>query len=186
VTGSSRLPPPWASYVPGGSVPRDLHLGARRRASPRRNRLAAARASVWAGIAMGLTEDAGLPLRHPARSAFRIILPPLTSEFMNIIKKLLGGADPSGCLELTGPSAIDARVQLQGGSRRLPRRPVIYLLTNLVVVLAMRARWRKKVRVSRTDRPQAKRAAGRGRALMSGFRFRRHPAILGLPLQGGK
>jgi len=44
--------------------------------------------------------------------AFRIILPALTSEFMNASKKLLGGP-AIGLLELTGARARRCRVQLQ-------------------------------------------------------------------------
>ena len=76
--------------------------------------------------------------------AFRIILPPLTSEFMNIIKNS-SVALTIGLLELTGR----ARAMQEFSFRvfeAFTAATVIYLLTNLVVVLLMRA-VERKVRV---------------------------------------
>ena len=76
--------------------------------------------------------------------AFRIILPPLTSEFMNIIKNS-SVALTIGLLELTGRAR-----SMQEFSFRVfeafAAATAIYLLANLVVVLAMRA-LEKRVRV---------------------------------------
>src|SRR4029077_851467 len=102
-----------------------------------------ARGQRMAGIATGLTETQTyryviLP------QAFRIILPPLTSEFMNVIKNS-SVALTIGLLELTGRAR-----SMQEFSFRVfeafTAATVIYLLTNLVVVLAMRA-LESKVRV---------------------------------------
>ncbi len=101
------------------------------------------RGQRMAGIAMGLTETQTyrtviLP------QAFRIILPPLTSEFMNVIKNS-SVALTIGLLELTGR----ARAMQEFSFRvfeAFTAATVIYLLTNLVVVLAMRA-LERKVRV---------------------------------------
>ncbi|HEX9571402.1 MAG TPA: ABC transporter permease subunit, partial [Burkholderiales bacterium] len=76
--------------------------------------------------------------------AFRIILPPLTSEFMNVIKNS-SVALTIGLLELTGR----ARAMQEFSFRvfeAFATATVIYLLTNLIVVLLMRA-LEKKVRV---------------------------------------
>jgi glutamate/aspartate transport system permease protein len=89
-----------------------------------------------AGTAMGLTTLQNY--RHVLLpQAFRIILPPLTSEFMNIIKNS-SVALTIGLLELTGR----ARAMQEFSFRvfeAFTAATVIYLLTNLLVVLAMRA-----------------------------------------------
>jgi glutamate/aspartate transport system permease protein len=96
-----------------------------------------------AGTALGLT--LGQSYRYVVLpQAFRIILPPLTSESMNIIKNS-SVALTIGLLELTGR----ARAMQEFSFRvfeAFAAATVIYLLTNLVVVLAMRA-LEKKVRV---------------------------------------
>ena len=76
--------------------------------------------------------------------AFRIVLPPLTSEFLNVIKNS-SVALTIGLLELTGR----ARAMQEFSFRvfeAFAAATLIYLLTNLVVVLAMRA-LEQKVRV---------------------------------------
>jgi glutamate/aspartate transport system permease protein len=137
-----QMPPPWSSYLPAvmclgifTSVRVAEQVRAGINSLPRGQRLA--------GTAMGLTEPQTyrfviLP------QAFRIILPPLTSEFMNIIKNS-SVALTIGLLELTGR----ARAMQEFSFRvfeAFTAATVIYLLTNLLVVLAMRA-LEKKVRV---------------------------------------
>ncbi|HUQ25496.1 MAG TPA: amino acid ABC transporter permease [Burkholderiales bacterium] len=137
-----QMPPPWGSYVPAVmclAIFTSVRVAEQVRAGinslPRGQRMA--------GIATGLTEAQAyrfviLP------QAFRIILPPLTSEFMNIIKNS-SVALTIGLLELTGR----ARAMQEFSFRvfeAFTAATVIYLLTNLLVVLAMRAR-EKKVRV---------------------------------------
>jgi glutamate/aspartate transport system permease protein len=137
-----QMPPPWGSYVPAvlclgifTSVRVAEQVRAGINSLPRGQRLA--------GTAMGLTVAQTyrfviLP------QAFRIILPPLTSEFMNIIKNS-SVALTIGLLELTGR----ARAMQEFSFRvfeAFATATVIYLLTNLVVVLAMRA-LERKVRV---------------------------------------
>src|SRR5256714_15640110 len=76
--------------------------------------------------------------------AFRVALPPLTSEFMNIIKNS-SVALTIGLLELTGR----ARAMQEFSFRvfeAFTAATVIYLLINLLVVLLMRA-LEKRVRV---------------------------------------
>jgi len=137
-----QMPPPWGSYIPAvlclgifTSVRIAEQVKAGIQSLPRGQRMA--------GIAMGLTEAQTyghviLP------QSFRIILPPLTSEFMNVIKNS-SVALTIGLLELTGR----ARAMQEFSFRvfeAFSAATVIYLLTNLIVVLLMRA-LEKKVRV---------------------------------------
>src|SRR5262249_39657018 len=69
--------------------------------------------------------------------AFRIILPPLTSEFMNVIKNS-SVALTIGLLELTGRAKAMQEFSFRA-FEAFAAATVIYLLTNLVIVLAMRA-----------------------------------------------
>ena len=101
------------------------------------------RGQRMAGTAMGLTQSQ--TYRHVILpQALRIILPPLTSEFMNIIKNS-SVALTIGLLELTGRARA-----MQEFSFRVfegfATATVIYLLTNLVVVVVMRA-LERRVRV---------------------------------------
>src|SRR5256884_863369 len=137
-----QMPPPWGSYIPAvlclgiftsGRVAEQVRPGIQ--SLPRGQRLG--------GIAMGLTE--GQTYRYVILpQSFRIILPPLTSEFMNIIKNS-SVALTIGLLELTGR----ARAMQEFSFRvfeAFTAATVIYLLTNLAVVLLMRA-IENKVRV---------------------------------------
>ena len=141
-TWIKQMPPPWGSYVPAVlclAIFTSVRVAEQVRAGinslPRGQRMA--------GTAMGLTQ--AQTYRHVILpQAFRIILPPLTSEFMNIIKNS-SVALTIGLLELTGR----ARAMQEFSFRvfeAFTAATVIYLLTNLVVVLAMRA-LEKSVRV---------------------------------------
>jgi glutamate/aspartate transport system permease protein len=137
-----QMAPPWAMYWPAVlclAIFTSVRIAEQVRAGiqslPRGQRLAA--------IAAGLSEAQAyryviLP------QAFRIILPPLTSETMNIIKNS-SVAYTIGLLELAGRAKA-----MQEFSFRVfeafATATAIYLLTNLVVVLAMRA-LERKVRV---------------------------------------
>src|SRR5260370_20856745 len=101
------------------------------------------RGQRFAGTASGLTETQTyryviLP------QAFRIILPPLTSEFMNIIKNS-SVALTIGLLELTGRARAMQEFSINV-FESFSAATLIYLLTNLVVVLGMRV-LERKVRV---------------------------------------
>ena len=130
-----QMPPPWGSYLPAVmclAIFTSVRVAEQVRAGinslPRGQRMA--------GTALGLTQaqtyrNVILP------QAFRIILPPLTSESMNIIKNS-SVALTIGLLELTGR----ARAMQEFSFRvfeAFSAATVIYLLTNLVVVLLMRA-----------------------------------------------
>jgi glutamate/aspartate transport system permease protein len=137
-----QMAPPWGMYLPAvlclgmfTSVRVAEQVRAGINSLPRGQRLA--------GIATGLSQ--AQTYRYVILpQAFRIILPPLTSEFMNIIKNS-SVALTIGLLELTGRAKA-----MQEFSFRVfeaySAATVIYLLTNLVVVLGMRA-LENKVRV---------------------------------------
>jgi len=129
-----QIPPPWGSFVPAVmclAIFTSVRVAEQVRAGinslPRGQRMA--------GTAMGLTQSQTyqyviLP------QAFRIILPPLTSEFMNIIKNS-SVALTIGLLELTGRSRAMQEFSFHV-FEAFAAATVIYLLTNLIVVLGMR------------------------------------------------
>ena len=129
-----QIPPPWGSFVPAVmclAIFTSVRVAEQVRAGinslPRGQRMA--------GTAMGLTPTQTY-VHVILPQAFRIILPPLTSEFMNIVKNS-SVALTIGLLELTGRSRA-----MQEFSFRVfeafAAATVIYILTNLVVVLGMR------------------------------------------------
>lgn len=137
-----QMPPPWGSYVPA-VLCLGIFTSVRVAEQVRAGINSLPRGQRFAGTAMGLTVAQTyrfvlLP------QAFRIILPPLTSEFMNIIKNS-SVALTIGLLELTGR----ARAMQEFSFRvfeAFTAATVIYLITNLLVVVLMRA-LEKKVRV---------------------------------------
>jgi len=137
-----QMPPPWGSYLPAVMC-LGLFTSVRVAEQVKAGIMSLPRGQRLAGTAMGLGETQTyryviLP------QAFRIVLPPLTSEFMNVIKNS-SVALTIGLLELTGR----ARAMQEFSFRvfeAFTAATLIYLLTNLVVVLAMRA-LEKKVRV---------------------------------------
>jgi glutamate/aspartate transport system permease protein len=137
-----QMPPPWGSYVPA-VLCLGVFTSVRVAEQVRAGIGSLARGQGLAGTALGLS----LPQTYRfviLPQAFRIILPPLTSEFMNVIKNS-SVALTIGLLELTGR----ARAMQEFSFRvfeAFAAATVIYLLTNLVVVLAMRA-LERKVRV---------------------------------------
>jgi len=137
-----QMPPPWGSYLPAVMC-LGIFTSVRVAEQVRAGIGSLPRGQRFAGTASGLTE--AQTYRYVILpQAFRIILPPLTSEFMNIIKNS-SVALTIGLLELTGR----ARAMQEFSFRvfeAFTAATVIYLLTNLVVVLGMRA-LEKKVRV---------------------------------------
>ena len=88
-----------------------------------------------AGTALGLT----LPQTYRfvlLPMAFRIVMPPLTSEFLNIIKNS-SVALTIGLLELTGRARAMQEFSFKV-FEAFSAATVIYLITNLVIVLLMR------------------------------------------------
>jgi glutamate/aspartate transport system permease protein len=137
-----QMPPPWSSYIPA-VLCLGIFTSVRVAEQVRAGINSLPRGQRMAGTAMGLTQfQAYRYVILP--QALRIILPPLTSEFMNIIKHS-SVALTIGLLELTGR----ARAMQEFSFRvfeAFTAATVIYLLTNLLVVLLMRM-LEKKVRV---------------------------------------
>ncbi|HET7547050.1 MAG TPA: amino acid ABC transporter permease [Usitatibacter sp.] len=137
-----QMPPPWGSYVPA-VLCLGLYTSVRIAEQMKASIQSLPRGQRYAGTAMGLTAWQGyryviLP------QAVRIILPPLTSEFMNIIKNS-SVAFTIGLMELTGRAKSMQEFSFQV-FEAFAAATVIYMLTNLVVVIGMR--WlERKVRV---------------------------------------
>jgi glutamate/aspartate transport system permease protein len=133
-----QIPPPWGSYVPA-VLCLGIFTSVRVAEQVKAGIMSLPRGQRMAGVAIGLTyRYVILP------QAFRIILPPLTSEFMNIIKNS-SVALTIGLLELTGRARAMQEFSFHV-FEAFTAATVIYLLTNLLVVLLMRA-IEKKVRV---------------------------------------
>ena len=130
-----QMPPPWGMYWPA-VLCLGIFTSVRVAEQVRAGINSLPRGQRMAGTAMGLTGPQ--TYRYVVLpQAFRIILPPLTSETMNVIKNS-SVALTIGLLELTGRAKA-----MQEFSFRVfeafATATVIYLLTNLVVVLLMRA-----------------------------------------------
>ena len=137
-----QMPPPWGSYVPA-VLCLGIFTSVRVAEQVKAGIQSLPRGQGMAGTAMGLTQTQTYRYVILPQS-FRIILPPLTSEFMNVIKNS-SVALTIGLLELTGR----ARAMQEFSFRvfeAFSAATVIYLLTNLLVVLLMRA-LERKVRV---------------------------------------
>jgi glutamate/aspartate transport system permease protein len=137
-----QMPPPWGSYIPA-VLCLGIFTSVRVAEQVKAGIMSLPRGQGMAGTAMGLTQPQTyryvlLP------QGFRIILPPLTSEFMNIIKNS-SVALTIGLLELTGRARAMQEFSFHV-FEAFAAATVIYLLTNLIVVLLMRA-LEKKVRV---------------------------------------
>ena len=137
-----QVPPPWGSYIPA-VLCLGIYTSVRIAEQVKSGINSLASGQRMAGTALGLT--LGQSYRYVVLpQAFRIILPPLTSEFMNIIKNS-SVALTIGLLELTGRARAMQEFSFKV-FEAFAAATVIYLLTNLVVVFAMRA-LEKKVRV---------------------------------------
>jgi glutamate/aspartate transport system permease protein len=137
-----QMPPPWGSYVPA-VLCLGIFTSVRVAEQVRAGINSLPRGQRMAGTAMGLTQAQTYRYVILPQS-LRIILPPLTSEFMNVIKNS-SVALTIGLLELTGR----ARAMQEFSFRvfeAFTAATVIYLLTNLLVVLLMRA-LERRVRV---------------------------------------
>ena len=137
-----QMPPPWGSYIPA-VLCLGIFTSVRVAEQVKAGIMSLPRGQGMAGTAMGLTQPQTyryvlLP------QGFRIILPPLTSEFMNIIKNS-SVALTIGLLELTGRARAMQEFSFHV-FEAFAMATVMYLLTNLIVVLLMRA-LEKKVRV---------------------------------------
>ncbi|HEU5177625.1 MAG TPA: amino acid ABC transporter permease [Burkholderiales bacterium] len=137
-----QMPPPWSQYFPAVMC-LGLFTSVRVAEQVKAGIQSLSRGQGMAGTALGLT--LGQTYRFVLLPmAFRIVLPPLTSEFMNVIKNS-SVALTIGLLELTGRARAMQEFSFKV-FEAFAAATVIYLLTNLVVVFAMRA-LEKKVRV---------------------------------------
>jgi glutamate/aspartate transport system permease protein len=137
-----QMPPPWGSYLPAVMC-LGLYTSVRIAEQVKSGIGSLSRGQGMAGTALGLT--LGENYRYVLLpQAFRIVLPPLTSEFMNVIKNS-SVALTIGLLELTGRARAMQEFSFKV-FEAFAAATVIYLLTNLVVVMGMRA-LERKVRV---------------------------------------
>ena len=132
------MPPPWGSFVPA-VLCLGFFTAARIAEQVRAGIGSLPRGQKLAGTALGLT----LPQTYRyvlLPMAFRIILPPLTSEFMNIIKNS-SVALTIGLVELTAAARAMSEYSFQV-FEAFTAATILYLLTNAVVVFGMR--WLEK------------------------------------------
>jgi len=129
-----QLAPPWGSYWPA-VLCLGFYTSARVAEQTRAGIMSLPRGQGMAGTALGLT----LPQTYRyvlLPMAFRIVLPPLTSEFMNIIKNS-AVALTIGLVELTARARAMQEFSFQV-FEAFTAATVIYILLNIVVVIAMR------------------------------------------------
>ncbi len=129
-----QLAPPWGSYWPA-VLCLAFYTSARVAEQIKAGILSLPRGQTMAATALGLTQPQAyryvlLPM------AFRIVLPPLTSEFMNIIKNS-AVALTIGLVELTARARAMQEFTFQV-FEAFTAATVIYILLNIVIVLAMR------------------------------------------------
>jgi glutamate/aspartate transport system permease protein len=137
-TSIKQMTPPWASFVPA-VIGLGLFTAARVAEQVRAGIQAMSRGQRMAATAMGLTQPQTyryilLPI------AFRIIMPPLTSETMNLIKNTSVGLT-IGLVELTAAARSMQEFTFQV-FEAFTAATVIYILVNLIVVNLMR--WLEK------------------------------------------
>jgi glutamate/aspartate transport system permease protein len=129
-----QMPPPWGSYVPA-VLCLGIYTSVRVAEQVRAGIQSLPRGQAMAGTALGLT----LPQTYRfvlLPMAVRIVLPPLTSEFLNIIKNS-SVALTIGLLELTGRARAMQEFSFKV-FEAFSAATVLYLLVNLVIVLLMR------------------------------------------------
>jgi glutamate/aspartate transport system permease protein len=137
-TAIKQMTPPWASFVPA-VIGLGLFTAARVAEQVRAGIQAMSRGQRMAATAMGLTQPQTyryvlLPI------AFRIIMPPLTSETMNLIKNT-SVALTIGLVETTAAARSMQEFTFQV-FEAFTAATVIYILVNLTVVNLMR--WLEK------------------------------------------
>lgn len=129
-----QMPPPWGSYVPA-VLCLGIYTSVRVAEQVKAGIQSLSRGQLMAGTALGLS----LPqtYRHVLLPmAFRIVMPPLTSEFLNIIKNS-SVALTIGLLELTGRARAMQEFSFKV-FEAFSAATLIYLVTNLIIVLLMR------------------------------------------------
>ena len=129
-----QMPPPWASFVPA-VLCLGFFTAARVAEQVRAGIMALPSGQRMAGTALGLT----LPQTYRyvlLPVVFRIILPPLTSEFLNIIKNS-SVALTIGVVELTAAARAMQEFSFQV-FEAFTAATLIYIVVNICVVFAMR------------------------------------------------
>ena len=137
-----QMPPPWGSFLPA-VLCLGIYTSVRVAEQVRAGIQSLPRGQLMASTALGLT----LPQSYRyvlLPMSFRIIMPPLTSEFLNIIKNS-SVALTIGLLELTGRARSMQEFSFKV-FEAFAAATVIYLITNMIVVLLMRV-LERKVRV---------------------------------------
>ncbi len=130
----------WLKQLPDASfytavVALGFYTSARVAEQVRAGILSLARGQGWAALALGLTPtQAYIYVLLPM--AYRIILPPLTSEFLNIIKNS-AVALTIGLMELTARARAMQEFSFQV-FEAFTAATVIYIVINIVVTLGMR------------------------------------------------
>jgi glutamate/aspartate transport system permease protein len=130
-----QMPPPWGSYLPA-VLCLGIYTSVRVAEQVRAGIQSLPRGQGMAGTALGLT----LPQTYRyvlLPMAYRVIFPPLTSEFLNIIKNS-SVALTIGLLELTGRARAMQEFTFKV-FEAFSAATVLYLITNLVIVLLMRS-----------------------------------------------
>jgi glutamate/aspartate transport system permease protein len=129
-----QMPPPWGSYIPA-VLCLGIFTSVRIAEQVRAGINSLPRGQRMAGTALGLT--LGQSYRHVILpQAFRIILPPLTSEFMNIIKNS-AVALTIGLMELTARARSMQEFTFQV-FEAFTAATLIYIFVTLIVVFGMR------------------------------------------------
>ena len=149
-----QIPPPWGSYLPA-VLCLGMYTSVRVAEQVRAGIQSLPRGQMMAGTALGLTLAQSYR-RVILPQSFRIILPPLTSEFLNCIKNS-SVALTIGVMELTARARAMQEFSFQV-FEAFAAATVIYLLANLVVVLGMRwleARVRVPGLIGAAQAPQA-------------------------------
>ena len=137
-----QVPPPWGSYIPA-VLCLGIYTSVRIAEQVKSGIQSLPRGQRMAGTALGLT--LAQSYRYVVLpQAFRIVLPPLTSESMNIVKNS-SVALTIGLLELTGRARAMQEFSFQV-FEAFAAATAIYIVVNIVVVFGMRA-LEKKVRV---------------------------------------
>jgi len=129
-----QMPPPWSAYIPA-VLCLGFYTASRVAEQVRAGIQSLPRGQQMAGTAMGLTVTQTyrfvlLP------QAYRIVLPPLTSEFLNIIKNS-SVALTIGLMEITARARSMQEFTFQV-FEAFTAATVLYLLINIVVVFGMR------------------------------------------------
>lgn len=141
-TAMKQMDPPWASFLPA-VLCLGFYTSARVAEQVKAGIQSLPRGQTLAGTAIGLTmvqtyRYVTLPM------AFRIVIPPLTSEFMNIIKNS-SVALTIGLLELTQRARDMSEYTFQT-FEAFTAATVLYIAVTLIVVYGMR-RLEKKIHV---------------------------------------